>query len=169
MLHNTKNETLASYGDKGIFILSLRSMLRRVCPYIYGCPTIEPRGNFDKNVKEAVIAFQKFMDLPQTGVVDYKTWEKLYETAKAIERGYFFEYPGFDLRLGFIGKDVKRLKNMLLKMKKSLPSIRIRSNSGLFDTDTELSLIRAQRAFGLIPDGKAGRQCWEKLVSQMTS
>ena len=168
MMQNLKDarcDILANNGEKGVFILTLRSMLRRICPYIYGCPRIEPRGCYDATVREAVKAFQRFADLPETGIVDYITWERLYDTAKAIKKGYFFDYPGFDLRLGYMGRDVKRLKNMLFKIKKVVPSIRISSMSEIFDTETELSLIRAQRAFGMIPDGKASKQCWEKLVS----
>lgn len=168
MIHNAKNDFDATIGDKGIFILTLRSLLQRISTYIYGCPLVEPRGPFDRSVNEAVISFQKFVGLPQTGVVDYRTWDRLYETVKAIEGGYFYEYPGYEMKLGFTGEDVKRLKNMLLKLKKAVPSIRIGSLSDIFDTETELSLIRAQRAYGLIPDGKAGRQSWEKFVSLMT-
>ena len=167
MIHNSKKDSIAEIGDKGVFVLTLRSLLRLVAPHVNCRSVIEPRGSFDSSVNEAVLAFQRFAGLPQTGVVDYNTWERLYEVAQAFESGYFYEYPGYELKLGFTGKDVKRLKYMLLKLKRTVPSIRISSLSEIFDTETELSMIRAQRAYGLIPDGKAGRQSWEKLVSLM--
>lgn len=42
-------------------------------------PIVNPDGNFTPHTAHAVRECQRLCGLPQTGVVDYDTWKKLFE------------------------------------------------------------------------------------------
>ena len=159
--------SLAKYGDRGLFVLTLRSNMRMISSKLSCIPLIEERGEFDKALHKAVLEFQQFHGLDANGEVDYNTWEKITTYAKAVEKSYFFDYPGYELELGYSGWDVVRLKNMLIMMKKTVPSVRLDDLNDVFDDQTELSLIRVQKALGLIPNGKAGKDTWESVANHL--
>ena len=162
-----KNEVISSPGDKGIFVTVLRNNHRLISENLAFIPQISKKDHYDSELKKAVEALQAFYGLTVTGIVDAMTWEKITALVNSIKSGSLFDYPGFELTLGANGYDVKRLKNMLLLLKKNVPSIRITDFSSRFDKDTEISLIRAQRKYELLPTGRADRITWERFAKEI--
>lgn len=162
-----KDDVISSPGDNGVFVMVLRNNINKISRNIAFVPAIPPKGSFDEALKKSVEAFQKYCELPSTGCVDKVTWEKISATVKSIDNGWLFDYPGYELGIEAKCSDVKRLKSMLLFLKKFIPSIRITDYSCRFDKDTEISLIRAQRKFDLLPTGRADRRTWERLWQEI--
>ncbi len=70
-------------------------------------------------------------------------------------------YPGFALRRGSVGNDVRRTQLRLNRIAKNYPSIpRIEAPSGVFGEETEAAVREFQRIFSLEEDGIVGRATW---------
>lgn len=65
-------------GDRGIRVEQLQYMLRVLSSYIPEIPSIVVDGIFGTETRNAVLASQRRFDLPITGVVDFNTWEAIY-------------------------------------------------------------------------------------------
>lgn len=72
-------------GDVGIKVEHVQYMLSVLAAYIPEIPTLTVDGIFGSATRDAVIAAQRRFGLPQTGVVDYATWEKIYNQFSGIE------------------------------------------------------------------------------------
>ena len=63
-------------GDKGPVITEIQKLL------VKSGSTIKPTKVFHIGMQSAVCAFQRKNKLPQTGIVDKKTWDKLQALKK---------------------------------------------------------------------------------------
>lgn len=72
-------------GDRGIKVEHLQYMLSVLSEYIPEIPPLSIDGIFGPNTRNAVIAAQRRFELPQTGVVDYITWDEIYNQFSGIE------------------------------------------------------------------------------------
>ena len=72
-------------GDRGIRVEQLQYMLRVLSAYISQIPQITVDGIFGPNTRNAVIAAQQRFGLPETGIVNYDTWEAIYNQFIGIE------------------------------------------------------------------------------------
>ena len=74
-----------SQGDRGIRVEQLQYMLRVLSSYISEIPPVAVDGIFGPATRAAVIAAQQRFGLPQTGSVNYDTWEAIYNQFIGIE------------------------------------------------------------------------------------
>ena len=72
-------------GDRGVKVEHLQYMLSVLAAYIPQIPDIAIDGIFGANTRNAVIAAQRRFGLPQTGVVDFDTWNEIYDQFSGIE------------------------------------------------------------------------------------
>ncbi len=72
-------------GDSGDKVRHLQYMLRVLSEYISSVPPIEVDGIFGPNTRSAVIGAQQWFGLPQTGIVDARTWDEIYDQFSGIE------------------------------------------------------------------------------------
>ena len=72
-------------GDRGIKVEHLQYMLRVLSEYIPEIPAIKVDGIFGPATRNAVIAAQRRFNLPQTGVVNFETWDEIYDQFSGIE------------------------------------------------------------------------------------
>ena len=72
-------------GDRGIRVEQLQYMLRVLSAYISDIPPIAVDGIFGPATREAVLAAQRRFGLPETGIVNYDTWEAIYNQFIGIE------------------------------------------------------------------------------------
>ena len=86
-------------GDRGIKVEHLQYMLRVLSAYIPEIPPVTVDGIFGPDTRNAVLALQMQYGLPQTGIVDYDTWNELYAQYSGIETVSFRDpvhYPFTD-------------------------------------------------------------------------
>lgn len=74
---------IGSSGEKVRTIQEQLNVISKAYPLI---PKISEDGVYGNNTAEAVRIFQKIFDLPQTGVVDFKTWYKISEIYVGVSR-----------------------------------------------------------------------------------
>jgi peptidoglycan hydrolase-like protein with peptidoglycan-binding domain len=60
-------------------------MLSTMSAYIQDIPPITVDGIFGPRTREAVIAAQRRFGLPQTGIVNGRTWDEIYDQYAGIE------------------------------------------------------------------------------------
>ena len=73
------------YGDRGIKVEHLQYMLSVLAAYIPQIPALTVDGIFGPATRAAVLAAQQRFGLPQTGVVNFDTWNELYDQYSGIE------------------------------------------------------------------------------------
>ena len=72
-------------GDRGVKVEHLQYMLRVLAEYIPEIPPIAVDGIFGPATRNAVIAAQGRFGLPQTGIVNFQTWDEIYDQFSGIE------------------------------------------------------------------------------------
>jgi len=72
-------------GDQGIKVKHLQYMLSVLSAYIPEIPPLTIDGVFGNATRAAVVAAQRRFGLPQTGIVDFDTWDEIYDQFSGIE------------------------------------------------------------------------------------
>ena len=82
-------------GDRGIKVEHLQYMLSVLAAYIPEIPNIAIDGIFGPATRNAVIAAQRRFGLPPTGIVDFQTWDEIYDQFSGIEVTSFIDPEKF--------------------------------------------------------------------------
>lgn len=75
--------TIGSTGPK---VLQLQEHLNSIASVYTAIPSLTPDGIYGEATQNAVKAFQSVFGLPQTGIVDFRTWYKISEIYVGITR-----------------------------------------------------------------------------------
>ena len=73
-------------GASGQKVLQLQEQLNRIARNYPAIPTVSEDGIYGPATAESVRTFQSIFGLPQTGVVDYRTWYKISEIYVGVSR-----------------------------------------------------------------------------------
>lgn len=73
---------VGSSGDK---VRHLQYMLSMLSEYIPQLPPVSIDGNFGPATANAVVAFQQYVELPATGIVNATTWNEIYDLYSGTE------------------------------------------------------------------------------------
>ncbi|GHU61734.1 hypothetical protein FACS189418_1880 [Clostridia bacterium] len=178
---NNISDILSSYpgynlqnGYSGAPVLQMQNYLNRIRSNYPAIPQLSPDGIYGPTMIEAVKKFQEIFNLPQTGVVDQATWNKISYVYTAVtklaELGSEGEWidqgaapPTSVIQQGAKGQDVAQLQFLLNSIGgfyQTIPPV-IRDSS--FSTSTTNAVKAFQQEFGLTPDGIVGPATWRKL------
>ena len=86
-------------GARGDKVRHLQYMLAVLSEFIPQIPQVEVDGIFGPATRNAVIAAQGWLGLPQTGVVDEESWDEIYDQFAGIENTALrseVTFPGID-------------------------------------------------------------------------
>ena len=72
-------------GNSGEKVRQLQYMLSVLATYIPGIPPVAVDGIYGPATRAAVLASQRRFRLPETGVVDARTWDEIYDQYSGIE------------------------------------------------------------------------------------
>ncbi|MBE6637041.1 MAG: spore cortex-lytic protein [Ruminococcaceae bacterium] len=164
-------ETLGP-GAEGDAVRVIQYMLNYVAQYE---DTLEPfplSGSYDKATEAAVRGFQRTYGLPDTGIVNDKTYARLFDVYNALILSLspsLFEasarpYPGYILSPGFEGDYVTYLQEYLVKIAASFPAIPAPSVSGVYDAATTASVRAFQEFAGLPVTGAVNLASWNAIA-----
>ena len=124
-------------------IRSLQTMLRVITEDDPRLPAVIPDGIYGEDTVTALTAFQRREGLPQTGIADLETWErvvKIYESAIIrIDRAEPLEIimnAGEVFRLGSQNPYIRLLQSMLYHLSETHPNICEPTFSGTLDKET---------------------------------
>ena len=72
-------------GASGDKVRHLQYMLSVLSAYIPSIPSVAVDGIFGPATREAVVSAQRYFGLPETGQVDARTWDEIYDQFSGIE------------------------------------------------------------------------------------
>lgn len=72
-------------GSRGDYVRYLQYILSVLSNYIQEIPPLQIDGIFGQSTRSAVLAAQRWLRLPETGVIDDITWDELYDQYSGIE------------------------------------------------------------------------------------
>ena len=75
-----------SIGSSGPKVRQMQEQLNSVASIYSAIPSLTPDGIFGEATANSVRSFQSVFGLPQTGVVDFRTWYKISEIYVAVTR-----------------------------------------------------------------------------------
>ena len=135
-------------------------------------------GIFERQTEDAVKAFQVAYGLPETGRVDRRTWDRIYDAYLRAERAtdrtpitnFFPAYPeGYELAYGEHSLTVSLLQLLLQELTVIYDSISIGEISGIFDDATEENVRRFQTAALLPVTGRVNLETWNRILRDYES
>ncbi len=97
-------------GDRGIKVEHLQYMLSVLAAYIPEIPSVAVDGIFGPATRNAVIAAQRRFGLPQTGIVNYETWDEIYDQFSGIETTTWRDPQDFPYTSAVIGNTNPRAR-----------------------------------------------------------
>lgn len=95
-------------GDRGIRVEQLQYMLRVLSAYLSEIPSIAVDGIFGPATRDAVIAAQRKFGLPETGIVNYDTWEAIYNQFIGIENTSLRDFERLPITSGIANQNNQR-------------------------------------------------------------
>lgn len=90
-------------GDVGASVAVFKRWLNYLSKIFFDIPPVAENNIFDQRTQNALKAFQKIFSLPETGVMDEKTWNTLadvYSVVRSGQQRLTGQYPGYELEEG---------------------------------------------------------------------
>ena len=138
-------------------------------------PILIPDGIYGPETVTAVTAFQAREGLPQTGITDQQTWDRIvlsYEPALTrvgkAEPIEIIMNAGEIFRIGDENPYIYLLQSILTQLSKNAPNITPPRHSGVFDQTTADALSTFQSLADLPQTGELDKITWKHLVRQFT-
>ena len=132
-------------GDRGLKVSHLQYMLAVIADFVPQIPSIPVTGSFDEATRQAVLAYQKFLNLPQTGSAGTITWDAIYELFYAIESTVFRDAALFPFEKSQTATNIRQLQMQLQRISDAYPSVPAPSASGVLDPATRASILAWQK------------------------
>ncbi len=73
-------------GSSGSKVMQVQEQLDKIATVYSNIPRITADGIYGEQTKAAVREFQKTFDLPQTGIIDFRTWYKISQIYVGVTR-----------------------------------------------------------------------------------
>lgn len=162
-------------GSSGSSVEQMQYYLSVVARFNPAIPTLTVDGIFGPGTTASVTAFQKAYGLTPDGLVGKETWNAIYKQYLSVQddiappaQNYPGQYPGFTLRQGSTGDEVKAAQYYLSIVADYYPSVPKITPDGIFGPATTAAVRAFQQIFSLSVDGIIGRNTWNKLYEVYT-
>lgn len=159
-------------GSTGLYVSILQYYLNVVATFTEGLTPIPINGIFGEQTETLVKNFQRNFSLAETGIVDEETWNLLYEAYLGIVEslppsafeGIARPFPGYTLRIGFRGEDVRDLQSYINVLASVYDSIPVLAEDGIFGEKTREAVYAVQSLFNLTQDGTVDAITWAVIA-----
>lgn len=163
-----------SEGSSGEGVLTIQYYLSYIALFIPSVIEAAMDGDFGPTTANAVRSFQRTYGLPETGVVDRATWDRMesvyYEMVSQIDYefrgGRILPFPGRILREGIEGNDVRVLQEYLNLISESYPEIPRVNVDGVFGPSTAEQVRQFKSLFNIpgAPD-RVNAPAWNAIAN----
>ena len=163
-----------SEGDSGEGVLTVQYYLSYIALFITSVAEAAMDGSFGPATTNAVRSFQRTYGLPETGIVDRATWDRMenvyYEMVSQIDYEFYggriLPFPGRILREGIEGNDVRVLQEYLNYIAQSYPEIPVVNVDGVFGPSTGEQVEAFKRIFDIpgTPD-RVNAPVWNAIAN----
>ena len=171
---STRYPGTLSIGDSGDGVLNIQYYLSYISLFV---PTVQGTGldgSFGPSTENSVKSFQRAYGLPETGIVDRTTFDRIenvyYEFVNEIDyefsNGRILPFSGRVLREGIEGNDVRVLQEYLNYISNSYPSVPKVNVDGVFGPGTANQVRAFKELFNLpgTPE-RVNAQTWNSIAS----
>ena len=153
-------------GSRGSDVTIMQSYLNAIRLGMYPSMTkLVVDGIFGQRTKTTVMQYQGYSGLKPDGIIGKETWDAIVADYEQLPVKPTDEYPGYVLRPGASGSDVR---NMQLKLNNVYPvytAINYQAVDGKYGNNMTNAVRRFQGQFGLTVDGLIGEMTWNKIVA----
>lgn len=169
---NVPPTNVLKYGSHGEEVRLAQYLLSAISAFYNNVLPTEVTGCFGDETLNSVSSFQQAFGLNVDGIIGKDTWKKLIEIYKSIEpyiltsSGKFIKYPGYLIKYGARGEEVRLIQTWLEGLSKVysfIPSVDV---DGIFGSKTLESVIMFQTWAGLVADGIVGPVTWDRLYEE---
>ena len=168
----TKYASELTYGSSGYPVIALQYFLNIIAYFNPNLNIIPISSTFDNATENAVRVFQTEYGLPQTGIVERNTWNKITSVYAEIlntlpegyENGAAKLYPGFYLTIGARGTAVGDLQKYLLTISQTLGNIPAVTVDSIYGEETKNAVTAFQQTYSLPVSGAVGPVTWQKIA-----
>ncbi|MCQ2434849.1 MAG: peptidoglycan-binding protein [Oscillospiraceae bacterium] len=156
-------------GDSGNYVRSFQYYLAVVGAYYASVLPIQITGEYDADTAASVISFQQTYGLPQTGIMDRRTWNDLYAAYLGILESQPSDpcvrlYPNQVLREGVTSENVRILQQYLTYISQFDSAVPAVTDTGYFGPLTKTAVQAFQREYGLNVTGIVGAVTWDAIA-----
>ena len=123
------NSNPIEQGDQGVKVEHLQYMLNVLSQYIPEIPSVAIDGIFGAGTREAVIAAQRRFGLPQTGIVNFDTWDEIYDQFSGIETTSWRDPENFPYTSAIISGTAPRARYSKTTTMTQFPGNNLRSGN----------------------------------------
>lgn len=158
--------------DKRAVIYEIQSRLLTLSR-AYPLPRVVPDGIYGRETRDAVAEFQKYAGLAVTGVVDYDTWNALYEAERRVLEAsappmmispFDTLLEGGTIRLEDRFPTIYIIQAMLEELAQLYDYTEPVAINGVFDSATESAVKMIQRSLDLDGDGIVDIVTWNGMA-----
>ncbi len=161
-----------SFGQSGEGVRIVQFMLSYISQYENTVPPLTVNGDFDQATEETVKGFQRTYGLSDTGIVDERTYARIFDVYNAIVLslpestfvGVARPFPGYVLGVGISNEYVTYLQEYLNKIAEVFDSVPSVTVNGTFDTATENAVKAVQTLAGIEPSGRVRAETWDAVA-----
>ena len=161
-------------GSSGEGVLTIQYYLSYIALFVPSVIEATMDGSFGPTTASAVRSFQRTYGLPETGIVDRVTWDRMenvyFEIVSEIDYEFFggriLPFPGRILREGIEGNDVRVLQEYLNYISDSYPEIQKVNVDGAFGPSTAAQVRAFKELFDLpgTPD-RVNAPVWNAIAN----
>lgn len=170
----TEYSTDISNGDTGDGVRTIQYYLSYISLFVPTVLSAGFDGSFGPQTENSVKSFQKNYGLPETGVVDRATFDKIEEVYKSLitriefqfNPGRILPFPGRVIGEGAEGDDVRSLQEYLNFIAESYNQIPKVNADGVYGAQTANQIEAFKRVFGIPGDGtRVNAALWNSIAS----
>lgn len=171
---STRFTSTLEEGSSGDGVLSIQYYLSYIALFVPSVIAANMDGSFGPATTNAVKSFQRTYGLPETGVVDRATWDRMETVYFGIVNeidyefygGRILPFPGRILRPGIEGNDVRVLQEYLNFISNSYPSIPKVNVDGIYGPSTaeQVKQFKAQFEIPGTPD-RVNAPVWNAIAN----
>ena len=171
---STRYTDTLTEGSSGEGVLTVQYYLSYISLFVPSVIEAAFDGSYGPATANAVRSFQRTYGLPETGVVDRATWDRMeqvyYGIVSEIDYEFFggriLPFPGRVLRQGIEGNDVRVLQEYLNYISMTYPEIPRVNVDGVFGTSTASQVSAFKRLFEIpgSPD-RVNAPAWNAIAS----
>lgn len=152
-------------GNKGVKVSHLQYMLAVLSQFNQQISPLAVTGIFDMATKSAVLAFQQWSGMPQTGEVGAPTWDAIYNAYAGVastimNRGELFPYLSNP-----VANTIRDLQMQLAAVAEATPGMTDPQVNGQYDAVTRRCVSQFQKLCGLPVNGQINTATKEALAA----
>lgn len=156
--------SVLSLGSTGNDVSGLQYMLAVLSDFIPEIPNVAVDGQYGIGTRDAVLAYQRFAGLPESGIVGVQTWDSIYNRFSGVSNVVLDNKTLFPE--GRSEAAVQTIADVQRTLRKAVPTFASTEKprvTGVLDRTTTRAIAKIQNQLGQRPTGQITREVKQYL------